>query len=73
MNLYDVPGHDAPLLLSEEHAELLGVSLHQPAPKPKANGTVAEWRDYAVSQGADPAGLESMTRAQIIDAYGEPS
>lgn len=73
MNLYDVPGYDTPLLLSEEHAELIGATPHRSAPRPKANGSAAEWRDYAVSQGADPVALEGMTRAQIIEAYGEPS
>lgn len=70
MNLYDVDGYDRPLLLSEEHAEAIGATLHQPSEQPKANAAVAEWRDYAIGQGADPEGVEAMTRAQIIEAYG---
>ena len=73
MNLYDVKGYDTPLLLSEEHAELIGATLHRPTPRPKANGSVGDWREYAVSQGGDPVALESMTRAQIIESYGTSS
>lgn len=71
MKLYDVDGYDRPLLLSEDHAELLGATPHAVISEtPARNGTVAEWRDFALSQGADPEAAQTMTRAQLIESYG---
>lgn len=71
MNYYDVPGYDRPLFLSEEHAELIGGKLHEvTATQPSRNATRAEWADYALAQGADPASVDTMTRTQLIDTFG---
>lgn len=71
MKLYDVPEHDEPLLLSDEHAELLGVVEHvEETAVPSQRAAKALWVAYAISQGADPASVEQMTRAEIIDAWG---
>lgn len=70
MKLYDVKGYDQPLLLSEEHAELIGAVEHQVfAVQPAKSATKAAWVDYALGQGADPAALESLTRAELIEQY----
>lgn len=66
MNLYDVEGYDRPLLLSPEHAEAIGATLHQAAPRPKANASLADWSDYAVGRGVDPVLLEGLSRADVI-------
>lgn len=70
MNLYDVPGYDRPLRLSEEHAELLGATLHAEVQPPARNASAQEWRDYATSRGVAPEALEGMTRAALIQTYG---
>lgn len=71
MRLYDVPGYARPLLLSEEHAELLGATEHATVAKlPARNASVGEWRDYALGQGLAPDAAEGMTRAQLIETYG---
>jgi hypothetical protein len=71
MRYYDVTGYDRPLLLSEEHAELIGATEHaQVTALPARNAPVQEWRDYALTQGADAAAAEGMTRAALIETYG---
>ena len=70
MNLYDVEGYDTPLMLSEEHAELIGATPHQAKGQPAGNASTAEWRAYAESLGVEPMAVEGMTRAQIIETYG---
>lgn len=71
MNLYDVPGHDKPLLLSPEHAELIGATEHTtPAVQPSSRATKAEWADYAMGQGGDPTVVQGLTRAELIEQYG---
>jgi hypothetical protein len=71
MRHYDVPGYDRPLLLSEEHAELIGATEHaEVSTRPARNAAVQEWRDYALGQGLDAAAAEGMTRAQLIETYG---
>lgn len=71
MKLYDVDGHDLPLRLSEEHAELIGATEHVvDATKPTRNANKAAWADYALAQGADPASVDQMTRTQLVEQYG---
>lgn len=71
MKLYDVPGHTRPLLLSDEHAELIGGTEHQPIPpRPGKTASKAAWVDYAIGHGADAATAEAATRAELIATYG---
>jgi hypothetical protein len=70
MRFYNVPGYDRPLLLSEEHAELIGATESMKPDAPARNASAAEWRDYALAQGATAEAVESMTRAQLIESYG---
>lgn len=73
MKLYDVDGHDQPLMLSDEHAELIGATEHAAEhadERPTRNALKSEWIDYAISQGGDPAVVESMTRVEIVEQYG---
>lgn len=71
MNLYDVDGYDRPLLLSEEHAEVLGARLHAtPAETPHSRASKAEWADYALGTGADPEYVGTLTRAQLLEQFG---
>lgn len=71
MRYYDVAGHDRPLFLSEEHAELLGAKEHRlPSARPALNASKGEWVDYAVAQGANMEAAEAATRASLIEAYG---
>lgn len=70
-NLYDVPGYARPLRLSADHAEALGGTEVQPVERPNKTATKAAWVEYAVSQGADPANAEAVTRADLIARYGD--
>lgn len=71
MKLYDVAGHDRPLLLSEEHAELIGATEHELVTEtPSRNANKPAWVAYAVAQGNDPAVAEAMTRAELIEQFG---
>lgn len=71
MRFYDVPGHDRPLMLSEEHAEVLGATEHRTTQqRPNRAASKQDWADYAVGMGADPTVVETMTRANLIDQYG---
>ncbi|WFN94166.1 MULTISPECIES: hypothetical protein [Gordonia] len=38
--------------------------------KPKHTATRAAWAEYALSRGLDPADVEDMTRAELIEAVG---
>jgi hypothetical protein len=67
MNLYDVKGYDRPLLLSEEHAEVIGATRHQTTRRPKNNASLTEWQEHATGLGVQPDVLEGMTRAQVIE------
>lgn len=70
MKLYDVEGHDRPLLLSDEHAESIGAIEHvDESVKPTQRATKAEWSSYALSQGGDPDAVSSMTRAELIENW----
>lgn len=72
MKLYDVPGVDRPLMLSEEHADLIGATEHELAAQmPPRNANKPAWVDYAVSQGADPAVADATSRADLIAQYGD--
>ncbi len=69
--LYEVPGYEEPLRLSEEHAEALGgteVEVSSSAPSPSANKS--EWVAYAVGQGMDKPTAENMTKAALVEQYG---
>ena len=70
MKHYTVKGYDRPLLLSEEHAELIGATEVRELQRPNRSASRQEWVDYATSLGTDPAVLESQTRAQLIETYG---
>lgn len=71
MKLYDVEGHEHPLRLSEEHAELIGATEHtSPMVTPTKNATKAVWVDFAVAQGADPVLAETLTRTELVERYG---
>lgn len=71
MKLYDVAGHDKPLLLSEAHAEHIGAIEHvDESAKPTQRASKAEWASYALAQGGDPAAVETMTRAELIEGWG---
>lgn len=72
MNLYDVDGYNRPLLLSPEHADLLDADAHKGhTATPGRNAAKSAWIGHAVDLGVDPAVAEAMTKAQLIDAYGE--
>jgi hypothetical protein len=71
MKLYDVPGHDRPLMLSEEHAELIGATPHEVVSAvPSRNANKPAWVAFAVAQGTDPAVADAMTRADLIEQFG---
>jgi hypothetical protein len=71
MNLYDVAGYDQPLLLSEEHAELIGATEHDLVTgTPSLNANKPAWVAFAVAQGTEPAVAEAMTRADLIEQFG---
>lgn len=70
MRLYDVDGYDQPLMLSEEHAELIGATEHEPVSLPAETAPKRSWVDYAVAQGADPAVADATTKADLIAQYG---
>jgi hypothetical protein len=71
VKLYDVEGHDQPLYLSPEHAELIGATEHAAGERPARSARVGEWRDYAQSLGLDADVAASMTRTQLIEQYGD--
>lgn len=71
MKLYDVDGYDTPKLLSEAHAELLGGREHADDVRPAKSARVAQWRAYASSLGLDADVAATMTRAELIEQYGE--
>lgn len=71
MKLYDVEGHDRPLRLSDEHAEVIGATEHVVThEQPTRNAAKAEWIDYALGQGADASAVEQMTRVELIEHFG---
>lgn len=71
MRLFDVDGHDKPLLLSDEHAEILSAKPHRVVrDKPVRSANKQTWADYALAQGADPSLVETQTRAELIDSWG---
>lgn len=70
MKLYDVPGYDRPLLLSEDHGASLQASTTPDPGLPARNASADLWRDYAATQGADREWVGSWTRAELIAAYG---
>lgn len=39
--------------------------------RPADRAPKSEWTAYAVAQGADPGDAEDMTRAELIDRYGD--
>jgi hypothetical protein len=43
----------------------------EPAVRPSKSASKADWLAYAVSQGADEAEAESMTRDELAKAYGD--
>lgn len=70
MKLYDVEGHEHPLLLSEEHAELIGATEHEiETRQPARNASKQSWVDYALGQGGDPLVVESLTRTELVEQY----
>lgn len=71
MKLYDVEGHEYPLMLSEEHAEIIGAIEHVvESEKPAQRASKADWASYALGQGADPELVDGMTRAELIENWG---
>lgn len=71
MKLYDVEGHEHPLRLSEEHAEIIGAIEHVvESTKPSARASKADWQSYALSQGADPESVDGMTRGELMEHWG---
>jgi hypothetical protein len=72
MKLYDVEGNDQPLMLSEEHAELIGATEHDLADEamPARTASKAAWVAWAVGYGADPAVADASTKADLIAQYG---
>lgn len=42
-----------------------------PAEVPAKNAPKAAWAGWAVAQGADPEQAEAMTKADLIEKYGE--
>lgn len=70
MKLYDVKGHDSPLMLSEEHAELIGATEHIAVSVPARSALKSEWIDFAVSKGGDPLDLDGLTKSEIVEQYG---
>jgi len=72
VKLYDVPGYDAPLRLSEDHAAILGGVEHTtPLLAPARNAAKGAWIDYAVALGADPTLAELSTKSDLIEIYGD--
>lgn len=39
--------------------------------RPSLNTNKAEWVEYAVARGADPGEANALTKAQLIELYGE--
>lgn len=39
--------------------------------QPKKNGSVDEWREYALSQGADPTRVAELGRDDLIAEFGD--
>lgn len=39
--------------------------------RPSLNTNKAEWVEYAVARGADPEEANALTKAQLIELYGE--
>lgn len=70
MKLYDVDGHDRPLLLDEQHAQRIGAVEHAELTQPARNGSRDAWVEYAVALGADPYDVDSYTRTELIEQYG---
>lgn len=74
MKFYDVDGYDRPLLLSPEHAELIGATERAQAEDPDAaparNASADEWRDWALRSGAIPETVAGLSRAELIEQYG---
>lgn len=72
MKLYDVEGYDQPLMLSEEHAALIGATEHDPVTElmPARTASKAAWVGWAISSGADPAVADASTKADLIAQYG---
>lgn len=69
---YEVPGHDRPLRLSEEHAKALGAKEvsapdeSRPAPRePKA-----AWVEYATAQGMPEEVADGHTKAELVEQFG---
>lgn len=55
-----------------------GELVEAPAPEPAVDSErpadrapKSDWTAYAVAQGADPGDAEDMTRAELIDRYGD--
>lgn len=71
MKLYDVPGHDRPLMLSDAHAELLEATPHEATPQPGRNASADAWREWVIGRGVDPDAVALLTRTEIIESYGE--
>lgn len=46
------------------------VVVHNVPTAPAESDRKAAWVDHAVSQGADPAEAEAMTKADLIENYG---
>ncbi|MFD7157957.1 hypothetical protein ACFV9C_25370 [Kribbella sp. NPDC059898] len=70
MKLYDVDGSDRPLMLTAEHAELIGATEHEPVSMPAATARKSEWVAFAVASGADPAVADATSKAELIEQYG---
>lgn len=49
--------------------EFLAAPPDAPEGPPAKSGTKADWVAYAVTQGADPAEAEALTRDQLAEAY----
>lgn len=69
--LYEVPGYDEPLELSEEHAEALGgTEIGSTGERPARSASKAEWTQYAIRQGMDPSSANAATKADLVATYG---
>lgn len=68
--LYDVPGVDRPLLVHEDRAKELGYSEHVDDAMPSQRASKADWVAWAKTSGDDPNVIESMSKADLIEAYG---
>lgn len=71
MKLYEVPGHDRPLLLSEDHAKLLEATPVREVPLPARNASADTWRDYAVTQGYDRGVVADLSRSELVETFGD--